>query len=223
MDPPAAGPELWLKTQELCEKWAEQDDTTLTKWKSHQLEFLQEGEGIYAREKCKVLDDLVKAGTEARKSLTTLERLYSPTAAALQLISKRGFNVDIEQLKSHVYVTSSVMAQLDNIYLKYYDGPTLGRCFQITGPSKHSEDLRRYQKYLGEVDTTLNELSMGSGVSVALHECNLQALGLKHARDKLEPLFGPLFGRVCLPLPTRSMLTHLRDFLEVDKDIMAEV
>lgn len=174
-----------------------------------------------------VLRDLVNVGREANKSITDLEGLFRPTDRTIQVVSRQGFDISKEQLSSHVYVTSSVMTQLDEIYLRHYgtDEPSpLVRCFSMMGASRASVDFRRkYQDYLDEVRRTLDKLSSSPTTAVALEQHDLHAFGLKHAANKLEPLFGPLFGRICLPLPTRSMLRDLKVCLEINKDIMSEV
>ena len=174
------------------------------------------------------LKDLVKAGRKARRSLENLEGLYKPTDLAIQIVSREGFDITKEQLSSHIHVTSTVMGELDEVYLRHYasEGPaSLLHCFRMMGVSATSVSVReKFEEYLDEVEKTLNELSSSPSTTISLEQHDLHAFGLKHAADKLKPLFGPVFGRMCLPLPTRAMLHDLRTcLLEVDKDIMSEV
>jgi hypothetical protein len=217
VEPPTAGPEKWAETQRLCTKWAEDKSSRLEEWKNNRKVYVRLPLNQYNAQVQDLLDDLACAGQRARESITTLEGLYGPTKEAT-----------IKQnLQSHIYVTSGTMTMLDEIYRKHYqsDGAlALRRCFIMTTSSESSAKvLATYMGYLNEVKEKLFELSSSPASRVALREKDPRAFGLKYAPMKLEPLFGPVFGRISLPLPTRSMLDDLCGCLEVDEDIMGEV
>lgn len=224
---PPAGQAHWLETKKLCETWAERDHLQNREWKQGQTDLLKEGEEKYNRGMRQTLANLVGASREASKSIAALEQLHKPTVASLQTTSGLGFNINMELLNEHIYVVSNVVLRLDNLYLKHYGSEgvlSLSRCFSMMESSRGpSEDLELYQVYLAEVKQLLRELSSSPGTTLALEGHDLRAFGLKHAEAKLEPLFGPIFGRICLPLPTRSMLDDLRGCLDIDKDIITEV
>jgi hypothetical protein len=159
-----------------------------------------------------------------------LYKLYGSTEEAVQAAKKNGFFVGNDILRSHVHVSQNVMAKLDQVYIDHYrqsspEARILRLCFGMMGRSKESKEAReRYKTYLDKVWETLTELSADSrDIRVAQATQDLQVLGLKYAAPKLDPLFGPVFGRICLPLPTISMLEDLRVCLELDSDIMGEV
>lgn len=224
-DAPATGPEKWAETRQNCSNWAEAKGSRLAQWSDSREEFLKAEE--YNLRLGELLDGLTGAGLKARRSIDNLEKLYEPTDSQISAVKEKGFDLDRKKLQSHTYVSPKVMAELDEIYRRHYPsgGPlALRQCFAMTMPSESSADnLARYQRYLGEVKAKLVELSLAPASQAALLGHDLQTFGLKHAAEKLEPLFGAVFGRICLPLPTRTMLDDLRGCLNVGEEIMGEV
>jgi len=133
----------------------------------------------------------------------------------------------MEGLQSNLYVAAEVMEKLNTIYLNHYGNngaANLRCCFTIMDKSRASKDTQaRFKEYIEDVHQTLKHLSLSDGNSVAYEACDLQVVDLKHAYLKLGPLFGPLLGRITLPLPTKSMLHGLKACLEVDSNIVEEV
>lgn len=210
---PPKNPKAWPAVKAMCTKWVEDKSALIRGW-LEDLDELAAGPPEELRKaKEKLLNEVVETGREARKSLLALEKEYSEGGR--------------EDLNSHVHVDEAVMADLDQIYCNNYssDGALeLRKCFNMTAQSKHSKATRnKYNKYLAEVQEKLLTLSESADCTVRAESGDLRAIGLTHASQKLIPLFGPAFSRICLPIPTKSMLDDLKLCLEVDGDIMSEV
>jgi len=225
IDPPADGPAEWLRVQQECKVWAEARGLGLEKLKEIRRRSPEETK--YLAQKVLLLRDLTKAGELARKSLLALEERYAATPEGIQNVGGRRFDVDAEKLEPHLYVSPDVMAELDQIYTNHYRSGgalALSCSFNIMGSSDTSADaLSAYKEYLHEVQEKLTSLASNVESTITLTVDDARALGLKNAGSKLEPLFGPVHGRICLPLPTESMLEDLKECLEVDPSIIAEV
>jgi len=212
---PPDGQEEWGEVRAECERWSVGDREARVAWWQgiHAINRSQEkNKGpLILEAKEELVNRAVEVGRDGRMSLVKIEEQYS-----------KG-----EQPKSHIHVDDAVMEQLDRIYLNHYslDGvQALSHCFNMTSQTDYSKAVRqRYEEYLSEVQEKLESLSSSAENSVRIKGGDLQALGLKYASKKLEALFGVAHGRVCLPIPTRSMLNDLRVCLEVDKSIVAEV
>ena len=212
--PPPENGGTWTKVQAMCAKWSKDKYNVLEKWREGQAEAIGGPKDRYRELKKTLLVDVAKAGRKALKLLLELESEYS-------LADAPGLD------SSHVHVDEQVMADLDAIYLTHYspDGAVaLRQCFNMMWPSESSERVReKYRGYLADVQAKLTSLSSSAKCSIRVAAGELRAVGLQHAAAKLGPLFGPVFGRICLPIPTRSMLDDLKTCLEVDEEIMAEV
>ena len=117
------------------------------------------------------------------------------------------------------------MVALDKVYCRHYRRDcSLQKCFDITGSSKQSvEAKKRYTDYLADAHTKLKTFSLSSQLKVSLEAFDLFAFSTKHAAAKLDPLFEPVGGQICLPLLTTSMFKNLKTCLEVDSHIIAEI
>lgn len=226
--PPDNGKLRFEEVERGCKAWAESKHSRLNEWMQRRRGFKGDSEARYMEEKGKLLDDLTKAGNLPRKALLELEREYMPTDAAFKAaICQGGFTINSGKLGSHVCVSEQVMVELNRIYNDHYrPGGVchLRRCFNMMGPSEDSrEDLKRYQEYLADVKELLVKLASAKATQTALATGDLQAFGLQQASSKLNALFSPVLGRICLPLPTVDMLEDLRVCLEADSYVMSEV
>lgn len=221
--PPPNGLKKWTEVQATCQQWAGANEI--------QSDFLQRSylgrveADKYLQMKEALLLELTAQGQTGLKSIRELEKLYSKPAVGTT--RSKEYKDAGQNFESHVHVTTKVMAEFDQIYLKHYSPNAvlaLCRCFNMMGSSQASEPaLAKYRNYLSEVKTKLQRLSSSADCSVAAEGGDLQAIGLKHAAEKLEPLYGPIFGRICLPIPTTSMLADLKACLEIDEEILGEV
>jgi len=211
--PPPDGQETWVGVEAACKRWADAKRVLLDEWQGGLVDLMEGPDEEYLASKASLLESLTNQGHEARSLVLQLEQLYSP--------AKDG------RFQSHVHVSSAVMEDLDETYLKYYakDGPSaLRQCFNMMGSSNISKAaLKKYKEYLSEVQTKLTRCSSSARCSADIAAGDLQAIGLKYAEKKLKPLFGPILGRICLPIPTKSMLNDLKDCLDIDGDLMGEV
>jgi hypothetical protein len=229
IEPPDDGLDNWEIVRESCREWATAKHSDLAQWAGEREKFGQDSYDEYLARRDTLLKSLTKAGKRARKSLLSLERSYRLTGEAIKTVSDQGFEIDQEMLKSHLHISPKVMDRLDEVYVKHYQDDDSGDraliwCFKMMGASERSAEAReKYEGYLGEVLEVLTALSSTPESKALLAIRDLQAFGLKQAVSKLVPLFGPVQGRVCLPLPTSSMLADLRVCLMVNVDIMAEV
>jgi hypothetical protein len=225
--PPGEGLKSWRKVSKDCEEWAKLKHTRLSKWTKGRKGFREESAEKYLSEKVLLLEDLTKGGKAASQGLLDVDAIYAPTNASTQAVKALGFDIDFDALDSHVHVSERVMGLLDEVYIQHYGSGgacALRLCFSMMGPSKESKKTRRkYDEYLDGVRKVLDSLTSGSKTASALGRHGLQAFGSAHAAAKLDPLFRPALGRICLPLPTVTMLKDLKDCLEIDGDIMAEV
>jgi len=205
--------ETWAEVMAACTGWSDDKAALIRRWREMQ-ETMEGTPGHYQAVKEQLLEEVSDAGKQARRRLRKVEKRYS-----------EGRREGLEP--SHVHVDEEVMADLDRIYLKHYspDGPlALRRCFNMMSLSTRSVAVReKYQEYMADVEAKLQSLSSKPECSVRVTAGDLRAIGLKHAASKLGPLFGPVFGRICLPIPTKSMLDDLKSCLTVDGEIMAEV
>lgn len=96
----------------------------------------------------------------------------------------------------------------------------LHRCFNMM-----EDDNARvhFKKYLCKIKAKLAELSSTPLVKLLVDMGDPQAFALRSAASKFNPLFWPLQGRMCLPLPTPSMLEDLQACLDINKQIITEV
>lgn len=225
--PPSEGLKLWSKVSKDCEEWAKLKHARLSKWTKDRKGFREESADKYLSEKVLLLEDLTNGGEAASKGLLKVDRIYAPTKASTQAVKELGFDIDFDALDSHVHVSEQVMGLLDEVYVQHYGSGgacALRRCFSMMGPSKESKQTRRkYDGYLDGVQKVLDRLSSDPETAGTFDRHGLQAFGSSHAAVKLDPLFRPALGRICLPLPTVTMLKDLKDCLEIDGDIMAEV
>lgn len=211
VEPPAAALGKWEKALASCLEWEKAKQDRLSRWAGDRGKLKEKSEEQYLEGKNDLLLDLTKAGKAARKSLLALERLYHPASKIP---------------RSHIYAPDRVIAKLDGVYCEHYRATdyTLKQCFTMMGSSKQSKMARKhYEVYLAAVGESLGALSSDAEFQVAFEGDHLWAVGLKYAGSKLIPLFAPVEGRVCLPLPTHSMLEDLLGCLDVHENIVGEV
>jgi len=216
-----------LEVMKTCREWGKLKHATLEQWAKSLGEFKADSEVRYLDEREALLQQLADVGGPARSALLDLEKSYKPTEAAVNAVTVDGFTIDLRILQSHIYISTPVMDSLDDIYLKHYQTGgvySLRYCFDIPGTSQEAKDaLKKYMGYLGDVRKELLKQSNSRETAVALQAGDLQAVGLKNAVLKLDALFQPAPGRICLPLPTTSMLADLKVCLEFEEHILSEV
>ena len=137
-----------------------------------------------------------------------------------------GVKLQYEDLQHHIYVAEEVMEALDKVYTQHCrQNQALGlrmlcSCFNMM----EDNDARvRFEKYFGDVEDKLPELSSTPQVKFLVDMGDPQAFALRSATPKLGPLFWLLQGRISLPLPTPSMLEDLQACLNIDTQIIIEV
>lgn len=181
----------------------------------------------YLAKRQDLLKNLADAGKNGRRSLLVLEKLYKPTQEALQNVNHQGFEINIEKLRSHLYVTSSTMKKLDQVYCKHYQSDrasALQQCFNMMGPLDDSkEDLQRFKNYLMDIEFPAHRAFCESRGDCAL--CSPRGLSVwcNACYNKASSPLWASFGRICLPLPSKTMLDDLRECLQVNAEIMNEV
>ena len=195
-----------------CETWEQTRRDKLRHWTMERQKYVDNEEATEKRDE--LLQELIDAGREPRAALLELEDLYRP---------------DASEFRSHVYVDQWVMQKLDKIYKCHYHGPnkplTPNRFFEMMRDPDEDPGWRKaYQLYLEDVQKALLEIKKNIESIPTFGEADQRAvLGLEHAASKVKPLFWPVFGRVCLPLPTKTMIEDLRAVLDIGNDVLSEV
>lgn len=217
--PPTDAGTKWSEVQMGCEGWRKAKEEALQQWAEARNKHVEEGRGSMERDN--LLKLLVEAGMQSRAALVALEKSYRPASGVLG-------NPDYDVLTSSIYVHPKVMDQLDKVYLKHYrvegSAPALRRCFWMMGGSDESRDAQKlYLEYLRDVKVVLKALSSSKECKLGVEDKDPHALGVVHSVGKLSPLFGPVFGRLCLPLPTATMIDDMKECMDVADEIMGEV
>lgn len=197
-------------------------------WEEGRESFKQDSEDKYLLEKRALLQRLCSAGKGAMQAVKKLEKRCTTSKPAAHATVSLGLKQHHEDLTHHIFISEEVTEALDKLYIQYYrsNGASkvqrLACCFGMMGVN--GGDARvHFERYLGDVKKQLVELSSTPQVKLLVEIGDLQALGLKEAASKLNPLFWPLQGRVCLPLPTPSMLEDLQACLDVHEQLITEV
>lgn len=185
----------------------------------------------YLEERALLLNKLHAGGEKAHKSLIALERSFRWTSAAGEAAKGKGVKIDVDKHTSYVHVSKSVMDVLDEIYVNTFraeegeDQIQLQDCFTLTSGSQAMEaKQQRFKAYLEQVTRSMESLlKPGSEMDAAYAAGSPQAHGLAGAIERLQPLFYPVQGRICLPLPTVSMLEDLKECVLMDPKVICEV
>lgn len=223
---PPVSEEQWVALRDRNRRWAEAHYGALSRWTNRRSSLLEEE---YVASKERLLARLIKEGKEDRNEPWAIDQLHRPMESKLKAARDAGFDIGgVASLQSKVHVPKKVVAAIDKVYCEHYQAGSQGNplrwCFGMMGPSAESEAAYdKLVEYLDGVADVIQDIYDDAETEVAWEAKDFWSFGFHHAQAKLMPLFHPLFGRVCLPLPTPSMLEDLKSCLEVEADVMSEV
>ena len=217
----------WSSAHATLHKWTKTKRDLLNSWAANSAGFHKESEQRYLKERMTLLDKLCADGTTAQKTLDKLEKSFRWTKAAAE---SKGVQIGVDSYESYVHVSENVMDRLDEVYVDTFrakngeDEIQLIDCFsEDFGSEKMLAKRRMFERYLVKVADTMALLIADPEMAAAFDAGSPQARGLRWAAERLRPLFSPLEGRICLPLPTVSMLEDLRTCVLMDPNVMCEV
>ena len=204
--------------------WAEIKRNKLREWMKHRASFKGESEARYLLERTKLLNDLQESGRDTQTNLNALEQSLQCTDKAIAAAEKEGILINVRSYRSHVHVAETVMDRLDELYCDTFRGEkgrlTLLDCFSI---QKDDAKTVMFMEYLGAVQTLLESLCEAPALISSGGDSDPQMYGLANARVRLYFYFKPVDGRICLPIPTVSMLSDLRSGVLMDQRIVSLV
>jgi hypothetical protein len=172
-----------------------------------------------------LLNSAAAAGKTARVALLDFEKLYLPETPTVDSIT--GPRPGPHPFQSHVYLSAVLMEALDDVYIQHFRDATptidLNSFFETLGPVPEPVS-DRIRCYVADVKKVLLDLAKDvEKDEVLATSVSHTAAELKCAAAKVEPLLSPVFGRLSLPLPTRSMLEDFRSVLDIGDGVMSEV
>jgi len=214
-----------VETSKACDLWEEENiqdfeelmeakTRRLAQWNADRSGFKNNSEAQYLRERTVLLDDLQRLGDKSQRFLADLE-------SSLQWADESSIHTKAKEDIPRDPVSKAVVDRLDRLYCNTFRG-NMGRNVLIDCFGAQTDRTKRkmFIKYLDDLKELLSELLNDPKVSATFEDGCLQARGLKFARRRIYPLFFPLDGRICLPLPTVSMLEDLREYILKDPKIM---
>lgn len=223
--PPAGASKKWSAVQRECERWGMKRRQAQNVWMDNTKDIKS---ADLPSERKNLLTSAVTAGKTARKSLLRFEQLYRPSIQKAHQASS--FDPPQDPFSSRVYLSRALMQELDEVYIDHYCDDEnrlkdLHRCFETMGSvsAEGSEWITAYERYVEDVEKRLQHLAKVLETQPAAAWQGLTAANLNHSAEKVKPLLWPVFGRLCLPLPTPSMLEDFRPVLEIGNEVMKEV
>jgi hypothetical protein len=220
----------WNNVRVKLNKWTETKRDLLNSWAANSAAFHKESEERYLKERKTLLDELYAGGKVAQQALDKLERSFRWTKPTANAAKSKRVQIGVNSYESYVHVSESVMDRLDEVYVDTFrakngkDEIRLIDCFsEDVGSKKMLAKRKMFNKYLVKVADTMALLTADPEMVAAFDADLPQAHGLRWAAERLSPLFSPVEGRICLPLPTASMLEDLRTCVLMDPNVVCEV
>lgn len=220
---PAPSPEdvndTWQTTLTACVAWTKEKNDLLAAWADDCEGFLGESEERYEAKREALADALAVGGKDACARLGTLEKSLRWKPRTIKAHQKTGFDLGVNNPECYVHVSKDALSQFDKLYTKVFrnNRPGAIRLVDCFSSIHHDEQkMRQFKVYVEDLKTAIKNLQTTS-------QQVSQTYGLSEAVHRVEALFYPVEGRICLPLPTVSMLDDLKTCVLMDSKVMYQV
>jgi hypothetical protein len=209
---------MWGDLQRPMNHWVNTKRDRLSEWMDNRAAFMVDSEERYLQERTKLLNDLQKSGRYVQTALAMLERSLRTATQTVETTNNG------RPYASHVHISQDVMDELDRLYCEVFRGNTHGfalhDCFNVL---THETGMEAFTNYLVGVEDILTRMSKVPEAVAAHRKGCSQTRGLHFAIKRVFMLFLPVDGRICLPLPTTTMLDDLRTCVLTDCKVIPMV